>query len=84
MRRLADNLFIPIADKRREPAAQIQARAFAFLRYIPTEQLVGRRAFRKTLAGVLDAPLLFLLNIERRPYPAIPDSNVALRPERRR
>jgi hypothetical protein len=34
--------------------------------YIPTGQLVGRRAFRKNLAGVLDALLPFLWNIEKR------------------
>jgi hypothetical protein len=33
--------------------------------YIPTGQLVGRLAFRKKLAGVLDAPLPFLSNMEK-------------------
>jgi hypothetical protein len=52
--------------RRRDLAAQIQHRAFEFVPYIPTGQLVGRRAFRKNLAGVLDAPLPFLWNIEKR------------------
>ena len=52
---------------RRDLADQIQQRAFEFVPYIPTGQLIGRRAFRKTLAGVLDAPLPFLWNIEKRP-----------------
>jgi hypothetical protein len=34
--------------------------------YIPTGPLIGRRAFRKNLGGVLDAPLPFLWNIEKR------------------
>jgi len=53
--------------RRRDLADQIQQRAFEFVPYIPTGQLIGRRAFRKTLAGVLDAPLPFLWNIEKRP-----------------
>ena len=52
--------------RRRDLADQIQQRAFEFVPYIPTGQLVGRRAFRKNLAGVLDAPLPFLWNIEKR------------------
>jgi peptide/nickel transport system substrate-binding protein len=53
--------------RRRALAAEIQQRAFEFVPYIPTGQLVSRRAFRKDLAGVLDAPLPFLWNIEKRP-----------------
>ncbi|HMD64097.1 MAG TPA: ABC transporter substrate-binding protein, partial [Stellaceae bacterium] len=53
--------------QRRDLADQIQQRAFEFLPYIPTGQLGGRRAFRKNLAGVLDSPLPFLWNIEKRP-----------------
>jgi peptide/nickel transport system substrate-binding protein len=54
-------------DARRHYLAdQIQQRAFEFVPYIPSGQLVGRRAFRKDLAGVLDAPLPFLWNIEKR------------------
>jgi peptide/nickel transport system substrate-binding protein len=52
--------------RRRDIAAQIQQRAFEFVPYIPSGQLVGRRAFRKDLAGVLDAPLPFIWNIEKR------------------
>jgi peptide/nickel transport system substrate-binding protein len=54
-------------DARRHYLAdQIQQRAFEFVPYIPTGQLVGRRAFRKSLTGVLEAPLPFLWNIEKR------------------
>jgi hypothetical protein len=53
--------------RRRDLADQIQQRAFEFVPYIPTGQLVGRRAFRKNLAGVLEAPLPFLWNIEKQP-----------------
>ena len=52
--------------KRRDLAAQIQQRAFEFVPYIPTGQLVINRAFRKNLAGVIDAPIAFLWNIEKR------------------
>ena len=52
--------------RRRDIADAIQQRAFEFVPYIPTGQLIGRRAFRKTLAGVIDAPLPFLWNIEKR------------------
>jgi peptide/nickel transport system substrate-binding protein len=59
--------FAAAADvRRRDLADQIQQRAFEFVPYIPTGQLVGRRAFRKNLTGVLDAPLPFLWNIEKR------------------
>ena len=52
--------------RRRVLATQIQQRAFEFVPYILTGQPVGRCAFRKNLAGVLDAPLPFLWNIEKR------------------
>jgi peptide/nickel transport system substrate-binding protein len=52
--------------QRRDLADQIQQRAFEFVPYIPTGQLVARRAFRQNLAGVLHAPLPFLWNIEKR------------------
>jgi peptide/nickel transport system substrate-binding protein len=51
--------------RRRDLADQIQRRAFEFVPYVPTGQLVGRRAFRKNLVGVLDAPISFLWNIEK-------------------
>jgi len=55
--------------RRRDLAAQIRQRAFEFVPHIPTGQLVGRRAFPKNLAGVLDAPIPFLWNIEKQPWP---------------
>jgi peptide/nickel transport system substrate-binding protein len=51
---------------RRDLAAQIEQRAFDFVPYIPTGQYQARSAYRKTLAGVLDASLPFLWNIEKR------------------
>ena len=53
--------------KRRQLADQIQQRAFEFVPYIPTGQFLTWRAFRKNLSGVLDAPIPFLWNIEKRP-----------------
>ena len=52
--------------RRREIADAIQQRAFEFVPYVPTGQLIGRRAFSKKLAGVIDAPIPFLWNIEKR------------------
>jgi peptide/nickel transport system substrate-binding protein len=54
-------------DRRRQLAGQIQQRAFEIALYIPTGQFLARRAFRKSLLGVIDAPLPFLWNIEKRP-----------------
>jgi peptide/nickel transport system substrate-binding protein len=53
--------------QRHDLANQIQQRAFEVVPYIPTGQLVGRQAFRKNLIGVIDAPIPFLWNIEKRP-----------------
>lgn len=52
--------------QRRDLAGQIQQRAFEFVPYIPTGQYMLKRAFRKNLAGVIDAPIPFLWNIEKR------------------
>ena len=52
--------------RRREIADAIQQRAFEFVPYVPTGQLIGRRAFSKKLARVIDAPIPFLWNIEKR------------------
>jgi len=55
------------SDRRRQLADRIQQRAFEIALYLPTGQFLGRRAFRKNLAGVIDAPIPFLWNIEKRP-----------------
>jgi peptide/nickel transport system substrate-binding protein len=52
--------------QRRDLAHQIQQRAFEFVPYIPSGQYVVRRGFRKDLAGVIDAPIPYLWNIEKR------------------
>jgi peptide/nickel transport system substrate-binding protein len=52
--------------KRRDLANQIQRRAFEIVPYIPTGQYVLRRGFRRSLAGVIEAPLPFLWNIAKR------------------
>jgi len=51
--------------KRHDVADQIQQRAFEFVPYIPIGQSIGRRAFRKNLSGVIDAPITFLWNIAK-------------------
>src|SRR5215472_8490570 len=55
------------SDRRRQLADRIQQRAFEIALYLPTGQFLARRAFRKNLAGVIDAPIPFLWNIEKRP-----------------
>ncbi|MGA7263078.1 MAG: ABC transporter substrate-binding protein [Stellaceae bacterium] len=50
---------------RREIAAQIQARAFEVVPFIPLGQYYARAAFRSYLTGVVDAPIAFLWNIEK-------------------
>jgi peptide/nickel transport system substrate-binding protein len=51
---------------RREIAAQIQQRAFEVVPFIPLGQYRARAAFRSYLIGVVDAPIAFLWNIEKR------------------
>ena len=51
---------------RREIAAQIQQRAFEVVPFIPLGQFQARAAFRSYLTGVVDAPIAFLWNIEKR------------------
>ncbi|MGA7865880.1 MAG: hypothetical protein WCA23_18150 [Stellaceae bacterium] len=51
---------------RREIAAQIQQRAFEVVPFIPLGQYHARAAFRSYLTGVVDAPIAFLWNIEKR------------------
>jgi peptide/nickel transport system substrate-binding protein len=51
---------------RREIAAQIQQRAFEVVPFIPLGQYRARTAFRSYLTGVVDAPIAFLWNIEKR------------------
>jgi peptide/nickel transport system substrate-binding protein len=52
--------------QQRDLADQIQRRAFEFVPYIPTGQLMVNRAFRKNLTGVIEAPIPFFWNIEKR------------------
>ena len=51
---------------RREIAAQIQQRAFEVVPFIPLGQFHAQAAFRSYLTGVVDGPIAFLWNIEKR------------------
>jgi peptide/nickel transport system substrate-binding protein len=51
---------------RREIAAQIQERAFEVVPFIPLGQYQARAVFRSYLTGMVDAPIAFLWNIEKR------------------
>jgi peptide/nickel transport system substrate-binding protein len=53
-------------EARREIAAQIQAREFEFVTYIPTGQYRAHPAYRTALTGRLDAPFVILWNLAKR------------------
>ena len=50
---------------RQEIAAKIQERAFETVPYIPTGQYLPKTAYRKYLKGVINAPALFMWNVEK-------------------
>ena len=53
------------SEARQEIAAQIQARAFETLPYVPTGQWSPVIAYRKNIKGVIIAPVLFMWNVEK-------------------
>jgi peptide/nickel transport system substrate-binding protein len=53
------------SEERQEIAAKIQARAFETVPYIPTGQYLPKTAYRKNLRGVINAPALFMWNVEK-------------------
>jgi len=52
-------------EVRQEIAAKIQERAFETVPYIPTGQYLPKTAYRKNLTGVINAPALFMWNVEK-------------------
>ncbi len=52
-------------EVRQEIATKIQERAFETVPYIPTGQYLPKTAYRKTLKGVINAPALFMWNVEK-------------------
>ena len=53
------------SETRQEIAGKIQERAFETVPYIPTGQYLPKTAYRKTLKGVINAPALFMWNVEK-------------------
>jgi peptide/nickel transport system substrate-binding protein len=53
------------SEVRQEIAAKIQKRAFETVPYIPTGQYLPKTAYRKNVKGVIDAPALFMWNVEK-------------------
>jgi peptide/nickel transport system substrate-binding protein len=53
------------SETRQEIAAKIQERAFETVPYIPTGQYLPKTAYRKNLKGIIDAPALFMWNVEK-------------------
>ena len=49
----------------RKVAEAIQKAAYDFVPYIPTGQFVTPTVFRKTLSGIITAPVVFLWNVEK-------------------
>jgi peptide/nickel transport system substrate-binding protein len=52
-------------EQRRAIAAKIQQRAFDVVPYIPTGQFEVKTAFRKNVKGYVNAPAIFMWNIEK-------------------
>jgi peptide/nickel transport system substrate-binding protein len=52
-------------EERQEIAAKIQARAFEVVPYIPTGQFTPKTAYRKTLTGVIPAPVILMWNVAK-------------------
>jgi peptide/nickel transport system substrate-binding protein len=53
------------SETRQEIAGKIQERGFETVPYIPTGQYLPKTAYRKTLKGVINAPALFMWNVEK-------------------
>jgi peptide/nickel transport system substrate-binding protein len=53
------------SEVRQEIAGKIQKRAFESVPYIPTGQYSPKTAYRKNLKGIIDAPALFMWNVEK-------------------
>ena len=53
------------SETRQEIAGKVQERAFETVPYIPTGQYLPKTAYRKTLKGVINAPALFMWNVEK-------------------
>ncbi|MBM3598202.1 MAG: ABC transporter substrate-binding protein [Alphaproteobacteria bacterium] len=56
----------PDLDTQKKVAAQMQARAFESVPYIPTAQFILPTAFRKNVEGIIVAPVAFLWNVEKK------------------
>jgi peptide/nickel transport system substrate-binding protein len=53
------------SEARQEIAAKIQEHAFQTVPYIPTGQYLPKTAYRKNVRGVINAPALFMWNVEK-------------------
>jgi len=62
---LRDAWFTAPADEQKKLSDQIQVEAFEAVPYVPTGQFVIPTAYRKSLSGVIVAPVAFLWNIEK-------------------
>jgi peptide/nickel transport system substrate-binding protein len=53
------------SEARQEVAVKIQLRAFETVPYVPTGQWSPKTAYRKNVKGVINAPALFMWNVEK-------------------
>jgi len=53
------------SEARQEIAVRIQQRAFETVPYVPTGQYLPKTAYNKNLKGVINAPALFMWNVEK-------------------
>ena len=53
------------SEARQEVAAKLQLRAFETVPYVPTGQWSPKTAYRKNVKGVINAPALFMWNVEK-------------------
>ena len=54
------------AEEQKKIAEQMQLQAFESVPYIPTAQFIIPTAYRDTLSGVINSPVTFLWNVEKK------------------
>ena len=56
----------PSVEEQKKIAEQMQVQAFQSVPYIPTAQFIIPTAYRTTLSGVINSPVTFLWNVEKK------------------
>ena len=67
MEELRDSWFVaPTPAEQKRIAEEMQRRAFDAVPYIPTAQFIIPTAYRRSLSGVIDAPIVFMWNVDKK------------------